>query len=383
VDTTQESETLLAELLERSEIVAELGGPQIEAWVSGLFPIFHGDVTAERFVSYCNESGSDHAGLLCAALATIADGDLAALAAEVARGIDVNDAATARQIGSSVASQAWKVEAPFGTSLVIGFDTDDSAFDPAIDTSHSILIELGDLGQIDDLQLAGAPQELLAEAAEEGDRVRVHAMPIEEVAIAIAGAWPHVALDEGSIGPGLLANQMFVRARLRDLLPEPLPVIEVAGHEVDVQRGMSDAEFADANRAALSTLQSAVGAPPAESSVDYASWVGVVRGDGGVLSARERDGLLWLEWADWLGAGIGLLRAGVGSAVTGATLVDFVNRCPEVSSTVSAADRDYAEWAFEVAIDLLTDAGAVADGVLTQGGYDSLHGGLAAAWSQP
>lgn len=383
METTPETEALLAELFERSAIVTELDGPQIEAWVSGLFPVFDTEVTAERFVAYCQTNPSDRSGLLCAALASIADGDVARVAAEATGTVDTSVSEVLAQINSSVATQAWKVEAPFGTSIVIGFETS-AVTDAEIDLRHSILVELGKDGEIEDLQLAGAPQELLAEAAAEGDRVHVLGIEVDAAATAISEAWPRADRDEGSLGPGLLANQMFVRARLRDLLAQPLPIVEVASQTIDIQRGMSNGEYADANRAALSTLQSAVGVapePPSEPSALHDAWVEVIRGSAGALSARERDGLLWLEWADWLGAGIGLLRAGVGASMTGTALVDLVNRCPEVSSSVSAADRDYAEWAFEVAVDLLTDVGASADAALTQAGYESLHAALGAAWS--
>ncbi|MEZ5165243.1 MAG: hypothetical protein R2695_01680 [Acidimicrobiales bacterium] len=45
---------------------------------------------------------------------------------------------------------------------------------------------------------------------------------------------------------------------------------------------------------------------------------------------------------------IGLVRAGAGTSVAGATLVDLVNRCPEVTSTVPKQDRARIAWAFDV-----------------------------------
>jgi len=62
--------------------------------------------------------------------------------------------------------------------------------------------------------------------------------------------------------------------------------------------------------------------------------------------------------------------------------VDHVNRCPEVSSSIDKADRDYAEWAFDVALDLLRDRGVITDDRrLTAEGHESLRHGLAAAWT--
>ena len=52
-----------------------------------------------------------------------------------------------------------------------------------------------------------------------------------------------------------------------------------------------------------------------------------------------------------------------------------------MSSTIDKGDRDYAEWAFDVAIDLLIDEGVVADGVLTPAGHQALGPALVAAWA--
>ena len=99
------------------------------------------------------------------------------------------------------------------------------------------------------------------------------------------------------------------------------------------------------------------------------------------FSPAERDAVLALEWADWLGAVIGVVRAGAGTPVDGAALVDFVNRCPEVASTIPKADRTRIAWAFDTLLEVLAETGVVADGCLTDIGATALPIGLRRAWT--
>lgn len=415
MQTTPNNTALLAELYERASLVTDLDCPQLEAWVSGLFPVFDTDVSIDDFVGYCAAAGTARGALLVATIAELSDGlDIAT--ADLARGL-VDPELLPRwavSIGTSELTGAWTVTAPFGRSIVLGFEaaaTDGSvgtgaasvASDPdgtdgdsededdseeeTVDLRHSILVELDADGMLEDLQLAGAPQALLDEAAGSDHRVRVAEMDLDDALAVIVAAWPSGDAAVHELGPGMAANQQFVRRRMMVAAKQLLPPVHAAEIEIDVQRGLDDREFADANRAALSTMQAAVGFPDDDAVANapdtlVRGWVDVVRGVAAELGPRERDALLWLEWADWLGAGMGLLRAGAGTSADGATLVDHVNRCPEVSSTISKSDRDYAEWAFDVALDLLEDLGVVTDDrLLTEAGHQSLWVGLVAAWS--
>jgi hypothetical protein len=227
---------------------------------------------------------------------------------------------------------------------------------------------------------------LLNEAAASDGRVVVEDLDPADALDRIVAGWPSGPTQDQGFGPGLAANQQFVRRRIFVATGLVLAAIDAEEPMVDVRRGLNDEEYEEANRASRSTLQAAVGisAEPIERSpmteVER-TLVHVIRGDVGDLSPRERDALLWLEWADWLGVGIGLVRAGAGSPADGATFVDLVNRCPEVSSTIDKADRDYAEWAFEIALDLLSDVGAVEDGLLTNAGHQALGNAMIVAWS--
>ena len=419
MQTTPETAALLRALYERASIVTELDGPQIEAWVSGLFTGFDDQATPIAFVDLCVGEATEQGALLVAAVAELTDG-LDPEAAEHAHQQNQSDLLPgwAAGIGTSVLNGAWSVTAPFGRSIVLGFENSHAApfgpqdsdahdndvadndvadndvansdvtdVDEPEDLRHSILVELDGKGRLVDLQLAGPPKSLLDEAAVADDRVAVAELDVSEALSAVIAAWPEPESSATTFGSGFDANQQFVRRRIMVATSHALPAIHGAEAQIDVRRGMNDDEYADANRAALSTMQAAVGLPEGIAN-DAAvaelipAWVSVVRGDISDVSPPERDALLWLEWADWLGAGIGLLRAGSGAQATGETLVDHVNRCPEVSSSIDKADRDYAEWAFDVALDLLQDRGAVTeDSQLTEAGYQSLRHGLVAAWN--
>jgi len=410
VQTNPETAALLRELYERASIVTELDGPQIEAWVSGLFTVFDDHATPIAFVDLCVGEATEQGALLVAAVAELTGG-LDPEAAEHAHQQNQPDLLPgwAAGIGTSVLNGAWSVAAPFGRSIVLGFenpqaapvddaqdrdvldrdapDNDVAGEEEPEDLRHSILVELDGRGRLVDLQLTGPPQSLLNEAAADDDRVAVAELDVSEALSTVIAAWPEAESSATTFGSGFDSNQQFVRRRIVAASGHALSAVHGAEAQIDVRRGLNDYEYADANRAALSTMQAAVGLPDGitdEAAVAelVPAWVSVVHGDIPDVSPPEREALLWLEWADWLGAGIGLLRAGSGAEATGETLVDHVNRCPEVSSSIDKADRDYAEWAFDVALDLLQDRGAVTeDRQLTVAGYQSLWHGLVAAWN--
>ena len=98
------------------------------------------------------------------------------------------------------------------------------------------------------------------------------------------------------------------------------------------------------------------------------------------LAADARRAVLELEWADWLGAVIGLVRAGAGTSVDPDDLVDQVNRCQEVTSTIPKADRARVAWAFGVVTEPWAPLGLAVDGALTEFGTHVLSPALRAAW---
>ena len=96
--------------------------------------------------------------------------------------------------------------------------------------------------------------------------------------------------------------------------------------QIDTSRGMTPDEI-NGPTPLPSALRAAVGEPSGHARP---GWVEVVQGAIAGLTA-EREGFLWLEWADWLGVGIGLPRFGADQPVHPAAFVDLINRCPEIS----------------------------------------------------
>ena len=126
MQTTPEYGSLLEELYERASIVVDLDGPQLEAWVSGLFPVFDTDISIGDFVTYCADARTGRGAVLIAAIAELSDG-LDVATSDLARGsldpeLLPDWSAT---IGTSELTGAWTVTAPFGRSIVLGFNAVD------------------------------------------------------------------------------------------------------------------------------------------------------------------------------------------------------------------------------------------------------------------
>ncbi len=97
---------------------------------------------------------------------------------------------------------------------------------------------------------------------------------------------------------------------------------------------------------------------------DIELWLGAV---GAPVSPREEMGLgseeeaaiMALELADWLGATIGLVRAGVGASASPETLISYIDRCPEVDGIFDPEDSGVAGMAFELVLPAWEAAGAL------------------------
>jgi hypothetical protein len=116
-------------------------------------------------------------------------------------------------------------------------------------------------------------------------------------------------------------------------------------------------------------------------------WLGAV---GGLIAMREESGLdgeseaslMALQHADWLGAVVGLVRAGVGASAEPQALVGYINRSPEIEGELDYDDAGAVESAFELILPAWEAAGAV-DGNrrLTALGRWGLPRALAWAWN--
>ncbi len=75
--------------------------------------------------------------------------------------------------------------------------------------------------------------------------------------------------------------------------------------------------------------------------------------------------LIELEPADWVGVILGMSRAAIGTDIDGDALVRFINKAPEITTTIPKADAPRLAWTFEQMLyawevtGVLTDVGAV------------------------
>lgn len=374
LDDADELDAVFAEVVDAAaEILTLPDAARVEVWASSMLAIWREPGVTEdpsavdrRFVAYLRADGAVGAAAVLAALRAF---DLAADSAPDA----FESAPWATHVGTAVAVGAARVNAVgMGEALVLEFCHSDGV-------RHCLMAD------IDNHRLSGltfGPGLVEMVEADEDGVLRVTPVAVEEVASELRDAWLGALDDGGELDDDYLMNHLLAEVRLRSILGDATAgLLRVPGDTwVDP---MSADERAESNRWAAATLRSALRvsgeAPVAEGlALAVADLV-----EPAAIAARprsEREALRGLEWADWLGAVIGLVRGGPGIEVTGASLVELVNRCPEVTSTIPKAERPYYEWAFGVAVAAMTEAGIVADGRLTEPGAAALVPGLLAAW---
>lgn len=148
--------------------------------------------------------------------------------------------------------------------------------------------------------------------------------------------------------------------------PDALTLIEVAGGE---SAGVGSAPSLD-DEQALRMLLGATGSYLAPRSL-------------APHDRSECEAILELESADWLGAILSVVRAGVGVAVSGRSLVAGINQCPEVTTTIPKADAERIAWAFELTLYAWQVTGVLdEDGSLAETGVWLLPRAAIFAWDQ-
>lgn len=291
-------------------------------------------------------------------------------------------------LGTSRCEGAWLLRA--GPSRSVAF-----AFVDAHDDRHIVTADLepGSGGDDEELgEVAVGPAEMLAtarEAAHDGATIELVIEPAspEELAGRVVDAIGATARPR----PSAVVNGHLLARRLEAILGVPVdaPVaVTEAPPEAPPRDPADDAHARSVLRGALtrSPGASVSGAfavdDEATSRIDELADL-VAPESLAPLSPRERDAVLILEWADWLGAVLGLVRAGPGARADGEALVDLVNRCPEVTSPIPKADRDRIAWAFDVVVEAWSELGVVdAAGALTEAGVGLLPAALDRAWSR-
>ncbi|HLZ39278.1 MAG TPA: hypothetical protein VKP64_16380 [Mycobacteriales bacterium] len=127
-----------------------------------------------------------------------------------------------------------------------------------------------------------------------------------------------------------------------------------------------------------------VGPPPSDDAelwLDATGALVAMRGEAG-LPIDDEAAVLALQWTDWLGAVVGLVRAGVGASGRASDLVRHIAACPELDGGLDELDRPLLEQAFEVVLPTWQATCALdPEGRLTPLGQWGLPRALAWAWN--
>ena len=402
---------LITDAVEQSAELPELDAVRAEIWASDL-------------VALAAEIDIDGPAAVVDALAEAGGaGPAAALWAidAVSDLVDLSDPALepapswADQLLTSTCEAAW----------IVGDWRGDSAafrFVDAADERHVVVLDLvpGAAGGAETIgEATVGPAELLDAVADESAKLTSRAVPALELAARVVAAMKATVEPSASF----VAIGRVVLARLETLGGEQLGLdglappawVDPEVPELPERDPDDDAWAADVVRRALGepgALDLAAAASAAdllrEAAADddpLAQWLAASVGpvdldepdDQVVLAALAatvapatlvplttdaRRAVLELEFADWLGAVLGLVRAGAGILVDQDGLIDLINRCPEVTSTIPKADRARVAWAFAVAAESWEPLGLVDDdGRLTDFGVAVLPAMLLRAWS--
>ena len=286
----------------------------------------------------------------------------------------------ADQLLTSICEAAW----------IVGDWRGDSAafrFVDAADERHVLVLDLvpgaGDTGETIGEATVG-PAELLDATADESAGLKSRSVPAPELAERVARAMRSTSEPSASfVAVGRVVLARLSSFGIDDL--EPPVWIEPDVPDLPERDPDDDAWAADVVRAPSGPLTpdaldpAAVGAAAtlraaADTDDELAQWLAASVGpidldepDADVvlavlaaavapaslmpLTGDARQAVLELEFADWLGAVLGVVRAGTGTHVDPDVLVDHVNRCPEVTSTIPKSDRARVAWAFAVAVE--------------------------------
>jgi hypothetical protein len=393
---------VFAEVLDAGSVLDELDdAARVEAWASSALGVW-----AEA------PDAADHDEAFCTWLAEVADGgDARARQARLVRaavmsllsastGSDVAEPADTTaagdlasideppawigHLGTAVPTRAWRVERHGVESVGIGFSSSDGS-------EHSLLADVVD-GEMTALIVAPGPDELF-DGSE--DLVAPEPLEVAPAAERIVAAWRQLHSRGTETPESLHVNGALARTRLAAISGGRLDDLRApASHEVpdptsgplgEVDHDDAD-DRAETDRWACSVLDGAIGSAPgslAPASVAMADVVldALIPERIERQPALEREAYGALEWADWLGVVIESVRWGAGTHLDPEAMVDAVNRCPEVTSSIPRSDRSYYAWAFSLVLALWRRAGVVdAEGKLTADGVVALPAALRRAW---
>ncbi len=396
---------IIGEALSQAEELLKLDGPRAEAWASDL-------------AALALETGPDAISELIAALQA-REGAPAAAALwsidSIVGGVDISSPALepappwSSALGTSQCEGALLLRARRGESAAFRFV--DSA-----DDRHVLVVDLlpPEVGEATEQigEVTVGPGDLLSVLGEEEAGIESRGHPAAELATRVAAALRATTKPRASA----VANGRLLVARLKAMgIEPPAPPVWVIDDVPELApRDPDDDNYA---RVVLARALGEPVAPPpgrvksaagrlrsaAARDETLAQWLAASVGpidldeadldvvlaalaapiapaDLAPLDADAREAVLDLEWADWLGVVIGLVREGTGASVEPEALVDQINRCPEVTSTVPKKDRPRVAWALAVCTDQWSSLGLATDGALTELGVALLPAALDRAW---
>ncbi len=420
---------VVAQALDQVPALWNLDGPRAEAWASDLTALavdsnggsLQGgpDETVSALLMRLDQAGGSAAAVVAASVRSLLAIDVSGPAgaeSSASHGTDIELPEWFDSLGTSTCDGAWIYANRRGESAVFRFM--DSA-----DVSHTLAIDLvpGESESIG--EVAVGPADVVGLAAD--PESEIESTPTDPVALADRVADAFVATPrprETFVVNGrlliarlstLVERDLAVPRMLDDVVPDlpehdpdddafALSVLVRALDSAPVGPRSSD-ELSDSRDDAIFSA-AAVLRQAADIDDRGAQWLAASRGpvdlddtDMNVVLAAlaacvrphqmapldgdARDAVSTLEWADWLGVVIGLVREGAGASVESPHLVDLINRCPEVSSTIPKADRAQVEWSLAVCTELWGAIGLVAEDRLTPFGSWILPQVLVRAWN--
>lgn len=366
-DQSVSEESVFEELLDASVALETLPDlARVEAWASSALGIWAEDPLAAaidaEFVAWLEASSDPRADALLSAVERL----------------------LRPTVGAVSPTRAWSVVIDGVTSMGVGFVAEDQS-------EYSLLADLVD-GELRSLVVAPGPDELFA-LLQHGDEDDVAPDPVEivDACVAMRDGWQAFALSQAEPPEHLFVNLAVARARLGEALAIDMSAFgRVRATSTDVSTALDAtlideaaeaAERAELDKWACSVLDGAgvgPGTPNPGSLIDPLNpdrWSS--------YPAAEAEAFAALEWADWLGVAIELTRLEAGSVIEPSRMVDMVNRCPEVTSSIPRRDRPYYEWAFSMVLPIWIGSGVLdASGELSPDGAALVVGALRNRWSE-
>ncbi len=376
VDHTADLSALASEIVESARVLAEIEeSPTAEVWASGAVAEWYQN-GGVRLAEAIAETGTDGTDIEAqAATALIGWIESGVLPTESGGHPWIAAVGSARVVrASTLVDPAERSE----RVLVLTFeDSAGSAHDLSVTVAGGRLVDVaaGPPGLIADLLEVpddpGGPEPRFVAAEVDVESARAELAPLVETCdprqisararLDLPVLCRRLGIDPAALGPWLpdpapvaatprdrdddrYAADLIVSALRLDLDAEPPAEVSDAIERFEARVA---AELPDA-RAVLAVA----GLAPGSGLTFLLSAVGAYLApvDLSVHPADEHEPISALEPADWVGVILGLVRITAANPLDGGECVDFINRCPEIATTVPARDAPMVAWAFDLVL---------------------------------